>query len=676
MFFSAPFAKLREFAFALLFGVGTSLGAAPAATQPAELKDIAFVAHCDGSTQRYVMVFPPGYRAADTHDVLIALHGHGSDRWQFVRDARDECRVARDVAAEHGMLYVSPDYRAKTSWMGPKAEADLVQIIDELRRDYAVGRVFICGGSMGGSSALTFAALHPDLIAGVASMNGTANHLAYDNFQDAIRESFGGGKDQIPEVYKQRSAEYWPERFTMPLGITAGGQDQSVPSDSVVRLARVLERMHRPVLLICRENGGHSTGYADGRRILEFAIDTPVATSGPAGALPADRPPTAPASCPAAAIPQTLDEATAWLQMKSFEMIRASHRPMNDSTSAFPPQAGPGYEAFWLRDYAYMLEGNIRAFTPKELNDACRLFIRAQRADGAMVDTIKFDGTPIYMPGMGSMGENPVADGSQFAVDVAWHTYQRTRDVALVREVVEPLIRAMRVVPLNPATRLVHIKPEGYDRCPYGFTDSVRKQGDELFCSLLYVQAARQLGDLLDAAARPRDAEAWRLAANQTADSIRSVFWDESTGLFRAATIKCREHDIWGSAFAVRIGIADPRQAKRISEYFKAHYRELVSRGQVRHTPGGVYWEAACAPDTYQNGAFWATPVGWFVYTLDLVDPALADKTVVDMVRDFIIQKDVNECVIGDRKNVPHYIVSATLPLEGIRAMQMRRARP
>ena len=36
------------------------------------------------------------------------------------------------------------------------------------------------------ASSLTFAALHPDLIDGVASLNGTANHLEYEQFQDAI----------------------------------------------------------------------------------------------------------------------------------------------------------------------------------------------------------------------------------------------------------------------------------------------------------------------------------------------------------------------------------------------------------------------------------------------------------------------------------------------------------
>ena len=73
------------------------------------------------------------------------------------------------------MIMVCPDYRAKTSWMGPKAEADVLQIIAELKKQYKIDKVFVCGGSMGGSSALTFTAMHPDLVDGVVSVNGTAN---------------------------------------------------------------------------------------------------------------------------------------------------------------------------------------------------------------------------------------------------------------------------------------------------------------------------------------------------------------------------------------------------------------------------------------------------------------------------------------------------------------------
>ena len=49
------------------------------------------------------------------------------------------------------MLLVSPDYRATTSWMGPKAEADLVQIIASLKKRFVVEHVVVSGGSMGGT---------------------------------------------------------------------------------------------------------------------------------------------------------------------------------------------------------------------------------------------------------------------------------------------------------------------------------------------------------------------------------------------------------------------------------------------------------------------------------------------------------------------------------------------
>ncbi len=374
--------------------------------------------------------------------------------------------------------------------------------------------------------------------------------------------------------------------------------------------------------------------------------------------------------------PATFDSAVAWLQKRSTQMIRDCRRTTKSGIAAFPPQVGGGYEAFWLRDYAYMLEGDRAAFSDQELKDSYRFLLAGQRADGAMVDCIKFDGTPCYMPGYGTIGRNPVADGSQFMVDVAWHTFQKTRDTNLVTETVDALIKGMKTAPLNPATGLVHIKPgPEHDRCPYGFTDAIRKQGDELFCSLLYVQASRQLGDLLDAANRREDAAYWRLKAQELTTKIREVFWDADLGLFRAATVVCNQPDIWGSAFAVYLGIATPDQAQRISRYFKEHYREIVKRGQLRHLPGGMFWEQTIGvkPGTYQNGAYWATPVGWFVYALDLADSGLADQTIVGLVQDFIATGDENECVNDGYKNVSHYVASVALPLGGLRAMQQRR---
>lgn len=235
-------------------------------------EDVLFRANCDRTEQKYVIVFPDGFSADKPRAALIALHGHGSDRWQFVKDTRGECRAARDVAAAHGMLFVSPDYRAKTSWMGPKAEADIVQIIAELKQRYRVSKIILCGGSMGGTGALTFTALHPDLVEGVVSLNGTANLVEFPGFADALAASFGGTKAQVPDEYRRRSAECWPERFTMPVAATTGGKDRVVPPDSVRRLLDAVKMKNANVLLIHRSEVGHSTNYEDSRAAIEFVV--------------------------------------------------------------------------------------------------------------------------------------------------------------------------------------------------------------------------------------------------------------------------------------------------------------------------------------------------------------------------------------------------------------------
>ncbi|MCX7825617.1 MAG: alpha/beta hydrolase [Verrucomicrobiae bacterium] len=250
------------------------------------IEDVSFKANCDGTEQKYVIVYPDGFAAGKSCAALIVLHGHGSDRWQFVKDARGECRAAREVAAARGLMLVSPDYRAKTSWMGPKAEADVAQIIGELKRRHRVTKIILCGGSMGGTGALTFAAMHPDLVDGVVAFNGTANLVEFPDFADAIAASFGGTKDQKPDEYRRRSAEFWPERFTMPVAATTGGKDRSVPPDSVRRLLDALKTTNPNVLLIHRPDGGHNTTWEDSKAALEFVVSKVLEREHPRQAAP------------------------------------------------------------------------------------------------------------------------------------------------------------------------------------------------------------------------------------------------------------------------------------------------------------------------------------------------------------------------------------------------------
>ncbi len=259
-------------AFCLLF-LFASQSLAEDTAQHDRIEDISFKASCDGSEQKYVIVHPDlGDTPQQTFSVLVVLHGHGSDRWQFVRESRGECRAARDVAREHAMLLVSPDYRAKTSWMGPKATADMVQIIQSLKTRFPVDRVIVCGGSMGGTGALTFTALHPELVDGVVSLNGTANLVEYTQFTKAFIDSYGGSKTEVSDEYRKRSAEFFPERFDMPLATTTGGRDEMVPAESLLRLVAAVQKQNQHVLSIHRPKGGHNTNYADTKTALEFVI--------------------------------------------------------------------------------------------------------------------------------------------------------------------------------------------------------------------------------------------------------------------------------------------------------------------------------------------------------------------------------------------------------------------
>jgi pimeloyl-ACP methyl ester carboxylesterase len=237
--------------------------------------DVSFSAAYDGTTQRYVRLLPTDFDSASQYDIVIGLHGHGADRWQFSTGTSVTERAFRDAAANHNMIVITPDYRATTSWMGPAAEADVVQIIQDLKRQYHVGKTIVCGASMGGASSLAFTALHPDMVDGVWSANGLANFVGYPNFQDAIATSFGGTYEQVPQQYIKRSAINSPQSFTMPLSITAGGLDTVVPPQSVLQLADTVKNTnpHNPkVTTIYRPNDGHYTNYVDSAMALEYVI--------------------------------------------------------------------------------------------------------------------------------------------------------------------------------------------------------------------------------------------------------------------------------------------------------------------------------------------------------------------------------------------------------------------
>ena len=138
---------------------------------------------------------------------------------------------------------------------------------------------------------------------------------------------------------------------------------------------------------------------------------------------------------------------------------------------------------------------------------------------------------------------------------------------------------------------MVYIDPTlPWDRCPYGFTDSVKKTGNELYCSLLDVRASNELADLLTVAGRTGDAATWRAAAAAETTAIQRTFWNSELHGVQSRSVQCRhgkcnQFDVWGSAFAVELGVATPAQAASIANYFNNNYSTMVLAGQIREIP-------------------------------------------------------------------------------------------
>lgn len=372
----------------------------------------------------------------------------------------------------------------------------------------------------------------------------------------------------------------------------------------------------------------------------------------------------------------TIDEALSaslrWLERVAGELEAGSRRTANDGTIMYTPDGVGSYAAFWTRDFQYMVEGYPEGIPAADVRAGIDYLIGGQRADGAIPDHTGANGRPQYCAGndfCGNFGPTPTLDNSQFMVKIVYSHYLNTGDLTPFRTHAARLVRAMEYTPRSPANALTYINP-ARPGSPYGFTDSVRKTGDQLYDSLLYVEAARGMAAMFRAVGDRVAAQRWEDEGLDVEADVQTLY-DPASGMFLAASLQNRQIDIWGSALAARLGITSRGQTRRIARYLKANYAGLVLRGQVRHTAPGVFWaNAVSSPGHYQNGAYWATPSGHVAGVLATIDSRLAKQMLVDMTKDFIVD-GVNEAINDSPAyvGVREYVVSATNPIPVMREL-------
>lgn len=190
----------------------------------------------------------PGQRAGLC---ALYLHGHGSGGDQpYVREDIRQLWVPELRRLGLGILspHISP-----THWMSPWATEELRSLIAAARSELGVDRFVIVSGSMGGAAALAYLVLHPqDISAAVALCpvtdiggfyrwcGGQKDPFLVDEVRRVIVESYGGGPDELPEVFAARNAVAHADRLTMPLLVIHGTADAPVPIDESRRLVAAI----------------------------------------------------------------------------------------------------------------------------------------------------------------------------------------------------------------------------------------------------------------------------------------------------------------------------------------------------------------------------------------------------------------------------------------------------
>jgi hypothetical protein len=341
------------------------------------------------------------------------------------------------------------------------------------------------------------------------------------------------------------------------------------------------------------------------------------------------------------------------------ECLNACRIVATDGTALFRPDGSGHYNAMWTRDFCYLVEGAGHLMDRAEILAAIDYLLGGQREDGLIPDRRHADGTAVYFAGPvdNPLGSAPPTDNAQFLVKAVAAYVALTNDLQAFLDRRDALYRAMDSVPLS-ADLLVYVDPNR-PHPGYGFTDCIAKTGNELFSSMLYWEACQALAKLCARCEYHDEAHDWYERAEASSRRLGD-FWSEDAGLFWAASQDCRQLDLWGSAYACVIRLASKSQAARVAEFFVRNAERCILHGQLRHLVVGEYWSRMLrdlAPDTYQNGGYWATPSGWLVQTVNLADPQAAHDLLDALEADFTTH-GVHEWISPAGRHVPGYVAS------------------
>jgi len=195
----------------------------------------------------WVVLCPP----AEGQSVwLVMIHGHGSHGDQlYTRPDLQQVWLPHFRKLGFGIL--TPNLRGN-AWMGPAAAHDLHDLLAFMRGECGARQFLFVSGSMGGTSNLIYAVLHPQEVAGVVALCPATDLTSYyawcrerntgviKEIADAIEHSYGGPPAAQAKTYEAHSALKNAQLLTMPLYVAHGAADATIPVSQSRRLATAM----------------------------------------------------------------------------------------------------------------------------------------------------------------------------------------------------------------------------------------------------------------------------------------------------------------------------------------------------------------------------------------------------------------------------------------------------
>jgi hypothetical protein len=274
---------------------------------------------------------------------------------------------------------------------------------------------------------------------------------------------------------------------------------------------------------------------------------------------------------------------------------------------------------------------------------------------------------------------------------MAYHYVKSLSDVSMLSKTINGITMmdrleiAFNVVPSGEENQIVYTTDD-FRGVDFGFRDVITITGDLCMPSIFKFRAAREMSELYELIGEYKKAEEYSSVALKIKEVLPAIFANEK-GMLKASTGKSSQPDIWSTALAVEFGILEGVNLLNACNSLAGYYREgeIACKGHIRHIAKSddfneeTSWEfALCKKNTYQNGAYWGTPVGWVSAAIARVDKKLAQRLVSEYIselRETDFRKGINfggpfECFYTpeDKQN-PLYLTSVACPYIALKSV-------